>query len=311
MARRTPPAFKRVRAYIDNGFARRCRIELEQALADRSFVIVMAQPREGKSTELGRFMAAHPVGRVDGVVRTEVLATRVPHAGSDRNALMFRLGARLGLPLPLGASAYYHALITATIRAGVELIVIDDAHSLRPTQRAWIREFLDSLRAPEEQGLRGREVGLVLLAAGLPEGGQGTDLFIHSRRGLDIDWLQFEGRMEDPVWLRGLDLAETGEVLAGFEIVYREQFPQISLTPYAEDIFAAMLDPRIDYAHTGCARMKELDRLVTTTLRTAAEKRNDGSKLGVHLAQTIDRLLTRRQRLEDLSSLPSRGKQSS
>lgn len=313
MTIRIRATFRRVPAYIDNGFARRCRTALENALADRSFVIVMALPREGKSTELARFMAAHPVERIDGHVRTEVLATRVPHAGSDRNALMYRLGARLGRPLPLGASAYYHGLVTWTIRAGVGLMLIDDAHSLRPPQRAWIREFLDSLAAPEEPGLTGRDVGLVLLAAGLPDRGQGTDLFIHRRRGLDIDWLQFEGRLDsEPVlWIPGLDVSETGEALGGFEIVYRPQFPEISLRPFTEDIFAAMLDPRIDYARTGRARMKELDRVITTALRRAAEAGSDGSDLDHHLAAAIDLLLTRRQRLDDLASLPNRGTQAS
>jgi hypothetical protein len=117
--------------------------------------------------------------------------------------------------------------------------------------------------------------------------------------------------MEPVLWIPGLDMSETGEALGGFEIVYQPQFPEISLQPFTADLFEAMLDPRIDYARTGRARMKELDRVVTNALRRAAEAGSDGSDLGSHLGAAIDLLLTRRQHLEDFASLPSRGTQAS
>lgn len=306
-ATRKPRVFTPIFAYIETGFARRCLPVIERAMRERCAVIAVSLPREGKSETLREFLRRHPVVVVAGRKHTDVLATRTPHAGSDKNALMYQLGSRLTPILRMSPSAYLTSLIGATLLGGVTLVVIDDAHELTKAQRNWLREFVDLLLDPSDPKLTGVHVGVVYLAAGLPQGKQNTALFAHGPTHgptIDLDWLQFEGRLDgrEPVaWLPGLDLADTAEALAGLEDLYRPAFPDLELVPYSEDLFAALLDDRIDYAATGRVRMDSVVKCVLAALSEDARTGGWGGDLGGPLARYAGVLAARPHDLDEFS----------
>jgi hypothetical protein len=310
--RRRP--FTVVPAFIETGVARRCAAVVEDALRLRDNQIALSLPGEGKTAFFLHLFAINPVVKENGLVRTPVLGCRRPHAGSDRNALMFMLGSRLGRILRMAPSEYLASLVGLAQGAGVVLLVFDDAHELSRAQRAWIREFTDLLLEPARPDLEAAQVAVVYLAAGLPRGRQATPLFGHGpmtptkdgRPRVDLDWIQFERRLDgrSPVaWIDGLDLPETGEALNGLTELYRPQFPELDLAAFAEDLHAGLTHPTVDYAGTGRVRMESLSKAVLSSLdREAAEGGWGGAgTIAAHLAAAVEILKARADGLDNLN----------
>lgn len=306
-------AFTVVNAFIETGVARRLMAAVEDAVQLQTQVIALSLPDEGKTAFFLHLLVLHPVVKESGVTRTGLLGCRRAHSGSERNALMYMLGARLGRILRMAPAEYLTSLVGLAQAAGVVLIVIDDAHELSRAQRAWIREFSDLLLEPARQDLPSVRVAVVYLAAGLPVGRQATPLFAHGpmtpgkdgRLRVDLDWLQFERRLDGSspvVWIGGLDLAETGEALNGLTELYRPQFPDLDLAAFAEDIHAGLLHPTVDYARTGRVRMGSLSKIVLAALdREAAEGGWGGaSTIAPRLAWAVEVLKARPDRLDNL-----------
>lgn len=205
------------------------------------------------------------------------------------------------------AAPYELGLIRWTINAGVALIVLDESQRMPREMRTWMWGFIDKLRHPADADLDGIQVGLVYLGAGLPRGVPETTLFDHRRTrrdgtGIDLDWIQFEGRLDGAAplkWLPGLDLAETGEVLAGYERIYRPQFPDLELQTLAPDLFDELLDETIDYARVNRARMDSITKVVLNALQKEANFGGRGETIAVHLSDAVATLQTRPGDLED------------
>jgi hypothetical protein len=301
VTRRRPRELERVPAYIETGFSRRLKRVFDDAMKNREWAIALALPGDGKSFWYRQFLLDHPVTKVDGVTKTDVLGTRVPQFGISRNALMFRLGARLGLLLPGKPAFYFVGFIAWVLAAGVQVVAIDDAHELTRDPRKWLRECIDTLADPDQHpGLEPARVGVVLLANGLPDGKAATPLFSRSKRAIDFDWLQFERRLDTVrpvVWVEGLDENETGEALAGLELAYRPQFPELDLQSWAGALFDALLAPEIDYANLKRARMDSIVKCVVMALSNEAEVGGYGEGVGPKLDQAVQRLRLRPEEL--------------
>jgi hypothetical protein len=298
-----------VDGHIETGLDRRVRAALDVALKDRSQVVLMGLPREGKSASLEEWLRQHPVCRVDGVNRTDVLFGEAQPNG-QHTSLLYQFGAPLSTAMPLKATPYELGLIRWSINAGVVLIVVDEAQRMPKATRTWLWGFVGRLLHPPDRRLEGIEVGLVYLAAGLPRGKPDSPLFDHTvtadGRGIDLDYLQFTGRLdtEGIRWLDGLDEAETGEALVGFANLYRPQFPDLHLKEYTVDLFKALLDPRIDYAEVGRARMDSIKKVVVHALRQEAGAGGLGAGIGDHLAAAAVLLQTRPIDLEEHNLRP-------
>lgn len=298
--------FTPIARYISTAFERRVQAELDRALLTPSQVILLGLPREGKTWALDDWMTRHPVTRSSGVTRTDVLTADVSPNGRYPG-LMYSLGARISRAMPLKATPYELGLIRWTINAGVALIVLDEAQRMPREMRTWMWGFIDKLRHPADSDLEGIQVGLVYMGAGLPRGVPETALFGHRRTkvdgtGVDLDWIQFEGRLDGAaplVWLHGLDLAETGEVLAGYEQLYRSQFPDLELQTLAPDLFDELLDETIDYARVNRARMDSITKVVLNGLQKEADAGGRGETIADHLADAVATLQTRPADLED------------
>jgi hypothetical protein len=305
--------FTPVPAFIETAVARRLQAAVDDAVRLRTHVIVMSLSGEGKTEFFLRRLEQHPVTKRSGTVHTEVLGCRRPHAGSDRNALMYMLGSRLGRILRMAPSEYLTSLVGLAQAAGVVLIVIDDGHELSRTQRAWLREFAELLKQPVRPELPPARVALVYLATGLPTGRQTTPLFAHGpmtpgrdgRPRIDLDWVQFERRLDGAhpiVWIDGLDLPETGEALNGLTAVYRPQFPHLDLAPFAADLHAGLIHPTIDYAGTGRVRMDSVVKVVFAALDAEARGGGTGAPatIAARLAAAVEVLKARPDQIDNL-----------
>jgi hypothetical protein len=304
--KRQPRGFVPARAFIETGFSRRCAGLFRRVIQDREWMIVLGLPDDGKSFAYRRFVADYPVAKVDGITKTSVLATRVPHGGVSQNALMYRLGTRFGLLLPGRPPAFFAMLVNWTLDAEVQLIMIDDAHELSKEPRNWLRSFHDSLQDPPKDPFNPtREpitTGVVLLGNALR--GDRTALFRHRRYANDLDWIQFERRLhfELPiVRVPGLDGEETGEALRGLEELYRPQFGDLRLQRFAESLHERLLDPAIDYAASGTVRMGGVVKVVMHALSNEAAEGGWGGGIRRHQVRAVDVLRTRPQELAKYS----------
>jgi hypothetical protein len=311
-SRPRPREFTPVRAFIDTAVARRMRAPVDRATRLGTNVIVLSLPGEGKTQFYLRMVSEQPVIKQDGKIRTSFLGCRRPHSGSEKNSLMYMLGARLGRILPMKPAEYLTSLVGIAQEAGVKSIVIDDAHELSRQQRAWLREFCDLLLDPARSGLAPAPVSLIYLANGLPRGRQTTPLFGHGPMGrsrdgnlrVDLDWVQFERRLHGtkPVaWIDGLDLEEAGEALNGLTEIYRPQFPELDLAAFTDDIHAGLLHPLVDYAGTGRVRMDSITKVVIAALDEEATAGAWGasSTIGPRLATAVELLKYRPELFEN------------
>jgi hypothetical protein len=218
-----------------------------------------------------------------------VLATRVSLGMRSADRLMVALATGLGAVPNLRSYRFRDWLVGAIADAGVRMIVIDDAHELTVAQLSYLRELTDHL------GSRGHRVGLVLLAASHgsdPRGGNPWKLI--EGKGLVAE--QFRRRLNGPdpvVYVAGLTKREVGSVLKTWETLYREWFPDLQLTKWAESLFGWLTDTR-NAGDTGRVRMRYLAEAVNGTLALAwAEGRIGLRPDGMDLYETVVRLTTR------------------
>lgn len=299
---RKPRDLTRVVAFIETGFSRRCRALIDRARRDREWMIVLGLPGDGKSFAYRRYLIDHPVTKIGGISKTAVLGARVPQGGVSQNALMYRFGSRFGLALPGRPAAFFIMLVNWTIDGGVELIAVDDAHELAREPRKWLRSFHDSLQDPADPEREPIQTGVVLLGNHLR-----TDrmpLFKHRRYNQDVDWIQFERRLHFDlplVQVDGLYAEEVGEALRGLEELYRPQFPELRLQPFAEAMFELLLDPAIDFATVKRVRMDSLVKVVLMALTAEAADGGWGRGIRGHLTIAIERLRLRPQELDQFA----------
>lgn len=266
--------FRPAQGFIPTGFAERLISVLELALATRQWFVVCAQAGDGKTTTLRWFVRLHPALRnADGVLQLPVLATRVSTARSA-DALMYAIASPLGVLPNFKAARFREWLAYACFHAGVQLIVIDDAHELTAVQLDYLRELTDKIEG------HGRRVAVVLLAA--------TDSLDPDKQPLwkliskhELTAEQFSRRTDgtDPlVLIESLSEAELGQVLLSFEGHYQSVFPDLKLARWTQSIFKWMIDKRIDKAGMGLVRMNSVCQIVYAALAKAQAR--DMSDIG-------------------------------
>jgi len=91
-------------------------------------------------------------------------------------------------------------------------------------------------------------------------------------RRRELIWQQFHRRLDAElpyaVVLNHTE-AEVVEICAGFEDLYREQFPALELVPYAASVYAWLTTPLFDPDRTARVPMDLLEKLIALALRTA------------------------------------------
>lgn len=259
--------FRPIELFIPTRFARRLVEVLELALETGQWFVVCAQPGDGKSTALRWFLRRRPRTRDErGVAHVPILAARVTKATkSSPNTLMLALASSLGAVPNFTMSRFRLWFVTACDRAGVQMIVIDDAHELTDEQLDYLRELTDQLLD------RRRRVALVLLAAA--KSTDPTALPVWRRiRASGLGAWQFDRRTDgsDPlVLIESMTEREQREVLATLQREYRSAFPSLRLTRYSTSMFEWLLDTRIDRAEMKRVRMDSICKVVYAALADA------------------------------------------
>lgn len=254
--------------FIENAFERRFQGLLRSARQDRSWHVVAAVPGSGQSFGIADLVtSAGAAKRPDGHTRLPILAVCAPKGKAGPSALGIALSLAFGaVPRMTGYTRRAWLVGQAARRAEVELIVIDDAHDLTLDHLAHVKELTDTLAAPPYV----RQVGLCLVSAS----GQGLiPLQETFRTRQELIWRQFRRRLDpgQPYCLvLGHTADEVREICAGYEDVYRDQFPALPLVRWARSIYDWLTHPVLDPERSGRVTMSHLANLVRLGLDRAA-----------------------------------------
>ncbi len=253
--------------FIENAFERRFQGLLRSAQWDRSWHVVAAVPGSGKSYGIADLVtSAGAAKRLDGQTRLPILTVCAPKGKAGPSALGIALSLAFGVVPRMSGYARRAWLTGQVARAEVEVIVIDDAHDLTLDHLAYVKELTDTLAAPPYA----RQVGLCLVSAS----GQGViPLQETFRTRQELIWRQFRRRLDPgrPYCLvLGHTADEVREICAGYEDVYRDQFPGLRLVRWARSIDDWLTHPVLDPERSGRVTMSHLANLVRLGLGRAA-----------------------------------------
>jgi hypothetical protein len=273
---------------------------------------------DGKSWTIRKIRADHPAHderRPDGssVRRLPILTIRVSKGLQSADRLMLAMAGELGAVPSIKAYRFRQWFVEALIRAGVELIVIDDAQDLTETQLSYLRELTDQLAdvvnsknadSGDAQRVEHRQPSLVLVAACNSKDPLGQPVWAKIAR-LELNSQQFSRRLDGPdpiVFVDGLSKPEVGAVLASFDRLYRIRFPGLFLAEWGSSVYGWLTDPRIDRAKTETVRMRWLTELVRAALVTVDDQVNNPGPLPSGAPATLENIL-----LEAATRLNTRG----
>ncbi len=253
-------------AFIENAFERRFQGLMRTAQRHRTWHVVTAVPGSGKSSGIADLVVGS--GRrkeADGTTRLPILTVCAPKNATTESALGAALTAAFGVAPHLPWTQRRTWLVHMVAQVGVELLVIDDAHDLSLAHLSYLKELTDNLAASPYQC----RIGLCLVGASERGVVPLRDTLEH-REGLL--WRQFRRRLdtERPYCLvRGHTAEEVREILAGYEDLYRDQFPALSLCRWAGSIYQWLTHPALDLEGSRRVTMDHLTRLITVALRVA------------------------------------------
>jgi hypothetical protein len=235
---------------------------LRHARSQRTWHVITAVPRSGKSYGINDFVRQSDAAKIaSGATRLPVLAVRAPKERPSQYALGIALTAGFGVVPHMSWHRLSAWLVAECARAQVECIIVDDAHDLSRAQLLLLKELTDNLEAPPYE----RRVGLCLVAA---DGGKGILLRDVLKRRETV-WQQFRLRLElgkaQPVVL-GLSAAEVKEALAGFDALYRDQFPHLQLTRWYKALYDTLTNPTLDPLGHRRVAMGNLAQVVRSAL---------------------------------------------
>jgi len=258
--------------FIENAFERRFQGILRAAWRDRTWHVVAAVPGSGKSCGIADLVVQGGACKgTDGHTSLPVLAIRSPKNARSETALGNALTAAFGVAPRLPWDQRRTWLVAQFARAEVALLVDDDAQDLSLAQLAYLKELTDNLVAPPYE----RRLGLCLVTAS--EGGTiPLRETLQARR--ELLWRQFRRRLsgERPYLLiLGHTEEEVREVLAGYEDLYRDQFPGLALCRWAGPIYRWLTHPALDPEGSGRVAMDNLGKLVVAALRGAHARGED------------------------------------
>jgi len=286
--------------FIENAFERRFQGILRAAWRDRTWHVVAAVPGSGKSCGIADLVLQAGARKgVDGRTSVPVLAVRSPKNAKSETALGNALTAAFGVVPRLPWDHRRTWLVTQLARAEVALLVVDDAQDLSLAQLAYLKELTDNLAAPPYE----RRLGLCLVTAS--EGGAiPLRETLQARR--ELLWRQFRRRLsgERPYLLvLGHTEEEVREVLAGYEDLYRDQFPALALCRWAGPIYRWLTHPALDPEGSGRVAMDNLDKLVLATLR-GSHARGEANVTGDLLRPWAEAMTLRRDAILPVDGEP-------
>ena len=279
------PRFTPCNDFIENAFERRFQGLLRSARQDRTWHVVAAVPGSGKSSGIADLVTSSGAAKQrDGRTRLPVLAVCSPKGKASPGALGLALSTTFGVVPKMTGDARRAWLVGELVRAEVELIIIDDAHDLTLDHLAFLKELTDNLAAPPYE----RRVGLCLVSAS----GQGMiPLQETFRTRQELIWRQFRRRLDPrrPYCLvLGHTEEEVREICAGYEEVYRAQFPDLHLVPWAHSLYGWLTHPVLDPERSGRVTMFHLANLIRMALEQAAsEGRADVTGAMLHEAASL------------------------
>ena len=271
--------------FIENAFERRFQGLLRSAQRDRTWHVVAAVPGSGKSCGIADLVAGSGASKSpDGRTRLPVLAVCSPKGKAAPSALGVALALAFGVVPRMTGYTRRAWLVGQVARAEVELLIIDDAHDLTLDHLAYVKELTDNLAAPPYA----RQVGLCLVSAS----GQGViPLQETFRARRELIWRQFRRRLDPgrPYCLvLGHTEDEVREICAGYEEVYRDQFPGLRLVRWAHSMYGWLTHPVLDPERSGRVTMSHLANLVRLALgRVAAEGLEDVTGELLHDAASL------------------------
>ncbi|MGB7844683.1 MAG: ATP-binding protein [Candidatus Acidiferrum sp.] len=263
------PPFVVNRDFIETAFEQRFQGWLRHGWQNRSWHVIAAPPGSGKSRGIhdlvrnsGADLAA--IGRT----RLPVLAVRAPKNDSRDQGLITALASSFPV-LPSMSVAFRRLwLVKMLASSHVECLIIDDAQDLNLRHLAFLKELTDNLAAPPYERL----LGLGLVAAH----GNNDVPFRETFARPETLWKQFRQRMDTQnpyIMIPGHTEEELRLILATFEDLYRDQFPDLQLHRWTKPIFTWLTNPLLDPHATGRVLMGNVTKLVTLALRWAYERR--------------------------------------
>lgn len=264
-----PAAFTRQGAFIECAFALRFQGVLRGARRAGSWHVVAAVPGSGKSTAIDDLaVAAGGHKAADGGLALPVLAIRSPKNAVSEVALGTALSAAFGTVPRMPWDLRRSWLVQQVARAGVELLVVDDAQDLSLPHLAYLKELTDNLAAAPHH----RRIGLCLVAAA-----EGVRVPLRETFELrsELLWRQFRRRLDPAApycLVLGHTIEEAREALAGFEDLYRPQLPDLRLCRWARAIHGWLTTPVLDPDRSGRATMDNLSKFAALAVAAAAAR---------------------------------------
>ena len=253
--------------FIETAFELRFQALLRQAWRRRSWHVIFAVPGSGESLGIKDFLA-HSGARKEDTGRTylPILSIRSPKNREKELALVSELANAFGVVPKMPASLLNPWLVRECGRAGVELIIADDAQDFSLEHLIYLKELTDNLAAlPYE-----RKVGLCLVCAA---DGETVPLKQELNRP-EMLWEQFRWRLEKSgqpyCMVDGHSEEEVYEILAAFETLYTDQFPDLHLHKWSKSVYGWLTHQILDPHALRRVTMHHLSMFVTRSLQMAA-----------------------------------------
>jgi hypothetical protein len=257
------PPFTIQEVFIETPFELRLQGPLKDAWQQRSWHVLAASPGSGKSMGIHDLVVRSGAQKTrSGETYMPILAIRAP-LDKREHALEMALSAALGVSPAMRPSARRTWLERTMADVSVECIIIDNAHMLSLSHCRYLKELSDILAAPPYR----RRIGLCLVVTKSGDTIPLKDDFFDSP---DVLQRQFLRRMdiERPfLVIQDHSEEEVGQVLAAFNQLYTDQFPDLNLEHWATYIFTALTNPVLDPDGTGRVTMALLTRFVESALR--------------------------------------------
>jgi hypothetical protein len=265
--------FRPIDGFMENAFARRFQGVVRAARLARSWHVLGAVPGSGKTWCIGDLvLGCGAYKAATGHTHVPIVSVEAPQDGSTAQGLGVPLAANFGVVPGLRWPFLKEWLLGQLARAQVEQIIIDDAHELSHDQLLYLKELTDALAGPRFC----RPVSLCLVVATQADVLPLREVFEH---GAKTHWRQFRRRLDSErpyCWLENHTYPEVGEILTGYQELYRPQFPDLNLIRWTGAVYEYLTHPILDPEGSRRVTMHNLVRFVHGALRAAAaEGQND------------------------------------
>lgn len=284
-------------SFIETPFAERFQGFINDAKLRKKWAIVGAYSRNGKSwciKDLVRNSGA--VKEYGGKTIIPVLAIRSPESSTPTDIIESLCSCIGNLP-HMNTSSKKKWLVENIPNFGVEQIIIDDAHELNLNHFKFIKWFTDTLELEKNY-----YVSIVLssiISANMITALQKIQQYSNEA------WMQqFYERFSLFREVQGHTPEEVGQILYGFEELYRPYLPEINLIQYTGNIFGWLTNPKLDIPQCRRVAMEHLSKLIHESARIACIKCKMQAIPGDLLFHVYNTYLLNRDRLYSTEDEP-------